>query len=46
MKVLTWIVALWFMAAGTIFVNGKLRNDGRIANDTARVADAIEKMVR
>ena len=43
MKALAWTVAAWFMIAGSIFINGKLKNDGAIARDTARVADALER---
>lgn len=45
MKLLAWVVAVWFMAAGSIFIRGKMQNDGRIAQDTARVADSLDKIV-
>jgi hypothetical protein len=43
-KNMALIFAAWFMFAGSIFINGKLKNDGRIANDTGRCADALEKI--
>lgn len=46
MKALAWTVAVWFMIAGSIFINGKLRNDGMIARDTSRCADALEQLMR
>lgn len=46
MKALAWVVAVWFMVAGSVFINGKLRNDGNIARDTTRAADALEQIMR
>lgn len=45
MKFLAWILAAWIMIIGSIFVQGKLRNDGNIARDTTRAANALEKIV-
>lgn len=43
MKTLYVLLAVcWTILAG-VFVSGKLRNDGSIAKDTARVADSIDK---
>lgn len=45
MKALAWVVAVWFMLAGSVFIAGKLKNDGNIARDTTRAANALEKIV-
>jgi len=41
-----YILITWIIVAGSIFIHGKLRNDGRIARDTERVADALEQIVK
>jgi hypothetical protein len=41
-----YILITWVIAAGSVFIHGKLRNDGRIARDTERVADALEQIVK